>query len=91
MKKRLQVLTLVFMMSISIQAIAAPCYTTFSYQANAAAIQYSQDLSDCEGMVSILFGPCSSEATARYNQEMYNVITSWNTCCCTNGLSCCGN
>ncbi|MBK9339029.1 MAG: hypothetical protein IPM98_21815 [Lewinellaceae bacterium] len=89
MKKRLQVLTLVFLMGVSFQAIAAPCYTTFSYQASIAAAQYTQQWVDCTGI--ILSGPCKTEATARYNQEMFNITASWNQCCCTNGLSCCGN
>jgi hypothetical protein len=88
MNIKIKVLAFVIGMGISIQVIAAPCYTSFSYQAAVASNTLAQDLSDCTD--TFLGGPCKTEANLRYSQSIHDATLSWLKCCCENQLTCCG-
>lgn len=89
MKKTMKSIALVFLLGLSIQAIAtAPCHTTFAVQAAYIDLDYIADLGGCEG--SILEGPCKDEAAAKRTHNLNIALSTWSQCCCVYGLSCCG-
>lgn len=90
MKKKLASLVFTLCMGIAYSAYASdsPCVTAYALNFALAQAEFTSDMAYCNGQ-GVFVGPCEAEAHRKYHNEIHNVETAYNECCCVNSLTCC--